>query len=340
MPDRVAPQGDGGRIEPGVGKPVPGVELRIASPDDRGIGEVVARGPNVMVGYTDPEATRQTIDAEGWLHTGDLGRIDRKGRLEIVGRLKDVVISPTGENVYPDDVERRLGEVPYVAELAVAGVDVKGAERLACLAVPSPDGDERLTNGRTERNDRARAALRKAIDELPFGQRPAIVHLYDAPLPRTATRKVKRDEVRAILRRMVAATARPGVNGVHTSAVRTAIAAVKGVSESAISAQSTLQGDLGFDSLMLTELLEALEARIGNVDPQRLQSCVTVGDVEDLTNALKASAIAEPVHPSGGSHRETRNAARATHPSFCPSRFAKWARPSSASCKTSSTARS
>jgi long-chain acyl-CoA synthetase len=270
-------------VEPGVGKPVPGIELRIAKPDDRGIGEVVARGPNVMIGYTDAEATRQTIDAEGWLHTGDLGRIDKKGRLEIVGRLKDVVISATGENVYPDDVERRLGEIPHVTELAVVGVEVKGAERLACLAVPNAGPDVR---------EQARSALRKAIDELPFGQRPAIVHLYDAPLPRTATRKVKRDEVRAILRRVVAATTRTEENGVHTSAVRTAIAAVKGIPLEGVTASSTLQGDLGFDSLMLTELLEALEARFGTVDPQRLQSCVTVADVEDLTNAVKEAVVA------------------------------------------------
>src|SRR3984957_8518053 len=155
------------RLEPGVGKPVPGVELRIDSPDDRGIGEVVARGPNVMIGYTDADATKRTIDAEGWLHTGDLGRFDRKGRLEIVGRLKDVVITSTGENVYPDDVEKRLGEVPGVTELAVVGVDVRGSERLACLAVAKGD------------RDAARVYLRKAIDQLPFGQRPAIVHLYE-----------------------------------------------------------------------------------------------------------------------------------------------------------------
>jgi len=129
----------GARVEPGVGKPVPGVEVRIDQPDDRGIGEVVARGPNVMAGYTDEDATRRTIDVEGWLHTGDLGRFDRKGRLEIVGRLKDVVISPTGENVYPDDVERRLGDVPGVTEVAVVGVEVRGSERLACLAVAKGD---------------------------------------------------------------------------------------------------------------------------------------------------------------------------------------------------------
>jgi long-chain acyl-CoA synthetase len=267
----------GKRVEPGVGKPVPGVELRIANPDDRGIGEVVARGPNVMIGYTDEEATRRTIDAEGWLHTGDLGRIDRKGRLEIVGRLKDVVISPTGENVYPDDVEKRLGDVPGVSELAVVGVDVRGSERLACLAVPRGD------------REAARAALRKAIDQLPAGQRPAIVHLYDAQLPRTATRKVKREEVRAILRRMIVATARSDVPAA-ASPVAVAIAGVKGIPVEEVTLHATLQGELGFDSLMLTELLEALEARFGAIDPQRLQACVTVADVQDLVSQQGAGA--------------------------------------------------
>jgi long-chain acyl-CoA synthetase len=261
----------GGRVEPGVGKPVPGVELRIDHPDDRGIGEVVARGPNVMIGYTDEDATRRTIDAEGWLHTGDLGRFDRKGRLEIVGRLKDVVISATGENVYPDDVEKRLGEIPGVTELAVVGVDVRGSERLACLAVAKED------------REAARTALRRAIDQLPFGQRPAIVHLYEAPLPRTATRKVKREEVRAILKRMIAATTR--TDDATASPVAVAIAGVKGIPVEEVTTHATLQGELGFDSLMLTELLEALEARFGAIDPQRLQACVSVADVEDLVKA-------------------------------------------------------
>ncbi|MGD0526643.1 MAG: AMP-binding protein [Polyangiaceae bacterium] len=263
-----------GRVEPGVGKPVPGVELRIDHPDDRGIGEVVARGPNVMIGYTDEDATKRTIDAEGWLHTGDLGRFDRKGRLEIVGRLKDVVISPTGENVYPDDVEKRLGEVPGVSELAVVGVSVRGSERLACLAVASGD------------REAARTSLRRAIDQLPFGQRPAIVHLYEAPLPRTATRKVKREEVRAILKRMIAATTR--ADDASASPVAVAIAGVKGIPAEEVTAHATLQGELGFDSLMLTELLEALEARFGAIDPQRLQACVSVADVEELVKARDA----------------------------------------------------
>ena len=281
-----------GRIEPGVGKALPGVELRIANADDRGVGEVVARGANVMVGYTDEARTGEAIDAEGWLHTGDVGRIDKKGRLEILGRLKDVVISPNGENVYPDDVERRLGEIPDVGELAIVGVEVRGGERLACLAVPASasasgahENGASTTNGagRANRNARARAALRAAIDSLPPGQRPAIVHLYEAPLPRTATRKVKRDEVRAILTRLTAAQQARHENGAEdASPVRAAIASLCGISLEQIGPHSTLRGDLGFDSLLLTELLEILETRFGAIDPNRLQACLAVADVEEI----------------------------------------------------------
>src|SRR5207248_360448 len=127
------------------------------------------------------------------------------GRLQVVGRLKDVIVTATGENVYPDDVEKRVGVVSYIAELAIVGVEGKGGERIACLAVPDRDDDVE----RGERMDRAMRSLREAFAKLPYGQQPAVVHLYDASLPRTTTRKVKRLEVQAILRRMMAATAVP-----------------------------------------------------------------------------------------------------------------------------------
>jgi long-chain acyl-CoA synthetase len=211
--------------------------------------------------------------------------------------------------VYPDDVERRLGEVPHVAELAIVGVDAGGGERLACLAVPVADGTspaspERGRNqtagDRAERTANAKAALRRAIEELPFAQRPAIVHLYDAPLPRTPTRKVKRDEVRAIVERLVAATTRADAG--EATPVRAAIAAVKGCALDAVTPHATLTGDLGFDSLLLTELLEALETRFGGaIDPQRLQACITVGDVEALVpregSGIRALAPRESAYP-------------------------------------------
>ncbi|HVR19482.1 MAG TPA: AMP-binding protein, partial [Polyangiaceae bacterium] len=140
-----------------VGKPIPNVEVRIDSPNDEGIGEVVARGPNVMLGYAgDDESTKSTIDENGWLHTGDLGKLDRKGRLVIVGRKKDVIVSANGENVYPDDVEARLGRVENVEELAVIALaDGRGRECVACVAVPAPAPEL----SRAERHARASASL-------------------------------------------------------------------------------------------------------------------------------------------------------------------------------------
>jgi long-chain acyl-CoA synthetase len=302
-----------GRLEPGVGKPLPGVELRVDAADGGGVGEIVARGANVMIGYTDAQATSEAIDAEGWLHTGDVGRIDRKGRLEILGRLKDVVIAPNGENVYPDDVERRLGAVPYVAELAVVGVVARGGERVACLAVPAGDegaedarvgvgagararaganANEASMDTRSLRAERARAALRAAIERLPPAQRPAIVHLYHAPLPRTATRKVKRDEVRAILTRLATASARPENGAGEATPARAVIAGVCGVPLADIAPASVLRGELGFDSLLMTELLEALETRFGALDPARLEACVTAGDVDELVGQTGYAAQA------------------------------------------------
>jgi long-chain acyl-CoA synthetase len=258
-----------------VGKPIPGVEVKIANPDAEGVGEVIARGPNVMAGYTDDVATARAIDGQGWLHTGDLGKLDKHGRLVLVSRIKDVVVGPTGENVYPDDVEQRLGTVPGVLELAVVGVTSESGEKVACLAVPEKDD----ADDRTTRNERARSALRSAFDKLPAGQRPSIVHLSDQALPRTATRKVKRDEVRSILVRKMAATDRAVGSGV-TNEVRTAITAITGIAT--LGTETTLQGDLAFDSLRMAELLEALEARGRTIDPTALQACATVGEVEAL----------------------------------------------------------
>ncbi len=280
-----------------VGKAIPGVEIRIDHPDETGVGEVHARGPNVMQGYTDDEATARTLTEDGWLKTGDLGKLDKRGQLQIVGRIKDVIVTATGENVYPDDVERVLGEVEGITELAIVGIASRahdGSERIACLAVPQRDRDRdslipaSSAEGDLDRNvinSRAHSNLRAAIAALPYHQQPSVIHLFDAPLPRTATRKVKRKEVAAILERLVLATTTPDDAPSELGPVRIAIAGVAGRPAREIGAHTTLQGDLGFDSLMLTELLEALEARGRVVDPTQLQSCRSVEDVERLYDA-------------------------------------------------------
>ena len=109
------------------GRPIAGFEARIDTPDDTGAGEVLLRGPNVMLGYLDdPQATAAAIDADGWLHTGDIGTIDTAGNLRITDRLKDMYICG-GFNVYPAEVEQVLARLEGVADAAVIGV---GDDRL------------------------------------------------------------------------------------------------------------------------------------------------------------------------------------------------------------------
>lgn len=277
-----------------VGKAIPGVELKIDSPDADGVGEVLARGKNVMRGYTDEEATKATIDADGWLHTGDLGKFDKKGRLQIVGRSKDVVVTSNGENLYPDDLERLLGHVAHIEELAFVGVESpSGGERLACIAVPKADDGV----SRHERMSRAERSLRDALAKLPYGKQPSVVHLYDAPLPRTSTRKVKRIEVRQILHRTIAATQR-SKDEPHATPVRAAIAGLKGMKPADIAGDMTIAGDLGLDSLALTELLAALEAKVGTIEPDELQACRTVADVEVLVGTERQSLRPPKVEPA------------------------------------------
>ena len=94
-----------------VGKPLPGVEVRISDPDASGVGEVIARGPNVMLGYYEDEAaTRKTL-VDRWLYTGDLGRVDDDGNLYLVGRSKEIIVDTNGKNVYPDELEESLREL-------------------------------------------------------------------------------------------------------------------------------------------------------------------------------------------------------------------------------------
>jgi long-chain acyl-CoA synthetase len=100
-----------------VGKPLEGVELKIAED-----GEILTRSPAVFAGYyKDPEATAATIDPDGWLHTGDVGRIDDDGFLTITDRKKDVIITAGGKNISPSEIENRLKVSPYVREAMVVG---------------------------------------------------------------------------------------------------------------------------------------------------------------------------------------------------------------------------
>ncbi len=97
------------------------MEVKIADPDPAtGEGEICVRGENVMAGYyKNPEATAQTFDADGWLRTGDLGTVDQAGNIFIRGRAKTMILGANGQNIYPEEIESRLNNMPYVMESLV-----------------------------------------------------------------------------------------------------------------------------------------------------------------------------------------------------------------------------
>jgi long-chain acyl-CoA synthetase len=146
-----------------------------------------------MVGYYENEdATRKTL-INRWLHTGDIGKLDDDGNLFLVGRSKEVIIDTSGKNVYPDEVEEAYDTSPFIRELSVVGLPDGIGEKVACMIVPDYEHDASLT--REEIRKRIEEHVRDISSTLPFYKRVKVVHFWDNDLPRTATRKVKRNEV-------------------------------------------------------------------------------------------------------------------------------------------------
>ena len=295
-----------------VGEPLPGLEVKIHEPDAQGVGEVIATGPNVMLGYyNDPELTAETIQ-KGYLHTGDLGRIDPKGNLFIVGRKKDVIIGLNGENVYPDELEERYRESPFIKELSVVGLleaslkdspspDDKG-EAVACLVVPAYDAPQAEGLSREEVRDKVREHMRQVTSKLPVAKRVKIMHLTDLELPKTATRKVKRKQVVEELKRLERTkrqvqAAEGGAQGAAAGGVASGdwllnlLADVVGKPRSQVVETATLQ-ELGVDSLSFAELGVALEAAGVNV-PENVD-ITSIASVVELRQAIRDWGMRKP----------------------------------------------
>jgi long-chain acyl-CoA synthetase len=195
----------GGRKTGTVGRPIPGVEVRIDAPNDEGIGEILVRGPNVMQGYyLRPEETAEVI-REGWYHTGDLGRLDEEGFLIICGRLKNLIVTPNGKNVYPEEVENELLKSPFIAEAMVYGHKLDAtAEEVHAQIYPDHDAIDSYVREQ-EIPTLNEAGLKELIrrEVLAAGQRLADYKrvrrftLRQDEFPKTTTRKIKRFAVEA-----------------------------------------------------------------------------------------------------------------------------------------------
>lgn len=174
-----------------IGQPLDGVEVSIRNPQTNEVlpvdeqGEICARGYLVMTGYNDnPEATAGAIDAEGWLHTGDLGRMDKRGFVKITGRVKEMIIRG-GENLFPAEIENAMLEHDSIAEVAVVGVpDEKWGEQVACF----------MRAGGEARPDRA--ALKTFIRDRLSPQKTPVYWVYVDEWPLTGSGKIQKFKLR------------------------------------------------------------------------------------------------------------------------------------------------
>jgi long-chain acyl-CoA synthetase len=284
-----------------VGKPLPGVEVRIAEPDASGVGEVIARGPNVMLGYFEDEAaTRKTL-VERWLYTGDLGRVDDEGNLYLVGRSKEIIVDTNGKNVYPDELEEIYANSPYVKELSIVGLPDGIGEKVACLVVPDDEYDISLS--RSELQRLVEEHFREVSASLPYYKRVKLLQFTDIELPRTATRKVKRREVVQIIESLEQSEK----SGRRSAAQETAaadslwllevVATVASRPRSEVSVNSRLS-DLGFDSLMFVELATSIENAGGSIStPERFNEIQDVRELISVVSRRGGSPVKQETRP-------------------------------------------
>ena len=182
-----------------TGPAMEGVSIRIDNPDPHtGIGEVVVKGDNVMKGYyKEPELTREVFTEDGWLKTGDLGYMDSKNYLHLRGRLKNMILGSSGENIYPEDIESIINNIKYVLESLV--IQQKG-RLVALVHLNMEEMEERLNHLKSEAAQQINEKIDHLLEEIKIyvnervnkSSRLQAVILQTAPFERTPTLKIKR----------------------------------------------------------------------------------------------------------------------------------------------------
>jgi len=268
-----------------VGKPIAGVEVKIAED-----GEILVRGDNVTKGYYGaPEATAQAFE-DGWLHTGDIGGTDEQGRIYIKGRKKEMIVTPEGLNVFPEDVERALTAVAGVRDAAVVGRTWGGEERVHAVVVADPGVD-------------LDAIVQRANQALGDHQKIRSASAWPGnELPRTdGTRKLKRREVKRWVDGDAAATAPASAD----RRAETVLAAVQRFApgRTDIGPDTAIEA-LGLSSLERVELLMAIEEHAQTtIDESAFAEATTVADLARLAGEGAAgetgSAVPSTTSPEG-----------------------------------------
>ena len=182
-----------------VGRPLKSFETKII-PET---GELWLRGPSVMNGYhNQPEMTAEVLDEEGWLHTGDIAKIDKDGHIYITGRIKNMIVLQGGKKVFPEEVEAVLEKSSNIAEVCVFGSSrtfgsKDGTEEVVAVVVPNENLYKSNTDSAIEKM--IKDEVKVLSQQLTPYKRPSSVYVVKEPLPKTTTRKVKRNEVKKLI---------------------------------------------------------------------------------------------------------------------------------------------
>jgi long-chain acyl-CoA synthetase len=179
-----------------VGKPLDGVEVKILDKNSAGIGEIAARGKMVMLGYYGNDDATKLVMQDGYFRTGDLGYLDNAGHLHITGRMKNVIITPAGKNIYPEEIEALLESSPFVSECAVLPRKRKTGEEPVAVVVPDFDALNAAREGEKLSDEEIRTVMKAEVtnicEQLAEFKRVKDVIVMTEELPKTSTRKVKR----------------------------------------------------------------------------------------------------------------------------------------------------
>lgn len=189
------------RTTDSVGRPLPGVEAKIIEPDENGIGEVCVKGGMVMLGYYEnPEATAEVIDEDGFFHTGDLGFMDKRGCYHLTGRIKNVIVTSNGKNIYPEELEYHINADPFVAASMVEGIPDKDGEiRVHAQILPDTKEIEEVKGVKPSPEELeiiVKDVVKHVNDQLPGFKRIRSYTVRSKEFTMTTTKKIKRADNR------------------------------------------------------------------------------------------------------------------------------------------------
>ena len=187
-----------------IGKAFPSLDVKIVEPNEEGIGELVAKGPSIMLGYyNNEEATKEAIDEEGWLHTGDLARIDKDGYIFISGRKKFVIVLKNGKNIYPEELETLVNKIEGIKESFVYGKPEDDGDYKICAKIVYDKelvGEIYGTLEEEKLKELIWQEVKKVNKTMPAYKYIREINITDEDLIKTTTQKIKRfEEIKTVL---------------------------------------------------------------------------------------------------------------------------------------------